>query len=366
MSLLSTRFHQQQQESSDASAFQRKSKDHLAACNARTQDLQATIREQHTGIERPRPPLQTFDTFSLLPVELRQMIWKCALRHPRLVRVLVCYKRIWGNNYYRWTVDRRDGSGVVYADGFPWLCELDATSAPVLFFVCQESREIALSTYDFVLLPCPPKNSVFTELSWSMSPKARQPDKHISHADITKKRAYFRPGQDTVYLSSGRNKIIDFLGSAREGEVETGSIKSLAIPLSCFESLAPKLLGHEAPFFGGLVELILITDKYNGNLDSNIEVMLAASGISVAPQNIEQQMESQQQKVPQMPVVKVMTESMLEAYVHGMEDASEKWRDLKTVQCHEQPNCTPKVSEAVWASAEDRCNSVILPYLKVK
>lgn len=104
-----------------------------------------------------------------------------------------------------------------------------------------------------------------------------------------------------------------FLGDARADELETRNIKSLAIPLLCFDPLARRLLGYEAPFLCRLVELILVTSENSQYLDSNTR------GMSVALRYIEEQMRSRQQKDPQMrfPVVKVMTESMLEAYVEG-------------------------------------------------
>lgn len=144
--------------------------------------------------------------------------------------------------------------------------------------------------------------------------------KPISYDELTEKRAYFRPGQDTVSLNSETHEIIRFLSCARANELETRNIKSLAIPLPCFDTLAHRLLGYEAPFLCGLVELILIANENTLYLDPNTR-MLVPRGISVAPQYIKEQMRSRQRKDPQMrfPVVKVMTESMLEAYVEGKE-----------------------------------------------
>ncbi|KAL5347581.1 hypothetical protein ACLOAV_006989 [Pseudogymnoascus australis] len=144
-------------------------------------------------------------------------------------------------------------------------------------------------------------------------PDANQIMKPISYPELTQTRAYFRPDQDTVSLDSEANDIIRFLGNARADELETRNIKSLAIPLLCFDTLARRLLGYEAPFLCGLVELILVTSENSEYLDFNTR------GMSVAPRYIKEQMRSRQQKDPQMrfPVVKVMTKSMLEAYVEG-------------------------------------------------
>ncbi|KAL5344251.1 hypothetical protein ACLOAV_010755 [Pseudogymnoascus australis] len=144
--------------------------------------------------------------------------------------------------------------------------------------------------------------------------------KPISYTELTQKRAYFRPGQDTVYLNSEPNEIVRFLSIARADELETRNIRSLAIPLPCFDTLVHRLLGYEAPFLGGLVELILITNENSEYLDFNTG-LLVAGGMSFAPQSIEERMRSRQQKDPQMrfPVVKVMTDSMLKEYVEGKE-----------------------------------------------
>lgn len=158
---------------------------------AQIKRLELTTHGKHARMERlraevPWPPLEAFHFFPQLPVELRRMISKYALR--RLVRALNVYKSFDTRAYNRVYRLSSDGSKIARADGL--LACANVVQLPLLCF--------------FLL----------SGVSWNCTSCMNLITKRIPHAELAQSRANFRPGQDTVYLSSETDDVIRFLGLA--------------------------------------------------------------------------------------------------------------------------------------------------------
>lgn len=296
--------------------------------------MQATIQQQNIHIDQQHAevsyqPLRSFHQFPKLLVEIRSMIWRYALPRPRLVRVVSPwamdeYLGKDRSNSVTLYIDRNDGVGRIDATGFAQLQEWPTASTHALLSICRESRQIALKTYDFAFSTRARSTSSFVEvtdnnpltqvhriLGKDNPPRIPLIERLVSLVEIARQGIRFQPNHDTIYFLTAGSDVWGILAEARADEFRTANIKSLAIRYGVFEQLAHLLLGFYAPSWSGLRELIVIVAEIDGQT-STID-------ISAAPEVIRQQVESYQEKDPQIrfPVVRVMTEAMLVDYIEG-------------------------------------------------
>ena len=293
----------------------------------------------------PWAPLETFDTFLDLPLEIRCEIWSYALPGPRLLTIgleeelLVVY------------VDRDNGDktrsrGSGFRNGataFRKMNEISIRKMPAIFHVCRESRRLALTAYEFCLSTSVSAASIVTQIIWVPAPDRLGSLDHkkrsalpwlresvgkeakrriVPHSDITHTGVRFRPACDTIYLRSDCYAFWSILTDAEATELKTENIQSLAIHYGTFEQMPFRLLGYDTPLFGGLRELIIIVEEHD-------EGELIRRNISVSPGVIQEQIERYQQELPHIrfPNVKVMTEAMLVEYVEGCDKTAIETRD---------------------------------------
>jgi hypothetical protein len=146
-------------------------------------------------------PLETFEPFPKLPLELRRLIWRYALPGPRLVTVIEALSSPDSGILF---IDRCDGSGKVLASGLTRLQEKSAKPPPLLR-VCRESRQVALGSYKFCFGTHVSDTSLLTEEFYSGSlfrrlageplPPYEPPVvRTVPHAERTWAGVCFRPG----------------------------------------------------------------------------------------------------------------------------------------------------------------------------
>jgi hypothetical protein len=199
------------------------------------------------------------------------MIWKYALPSPRLIRVAgsATIANDLGkssSNDVTLYIDRNDGPRRKCATSFTPLREYPAASVPALLSVCRESRRISLKAYDFAFVICPPQTASFVEVTnpnpftlFDRSKRPRLPviERIVPHVEIARPRIRFQPRHDTIYLEDE----IHLINEARVDELQTQTLRSLAVSLWCFINLEHRLLGYEAGFFSGLEELIIVVRR---------------------------------------------------------------------------------------------------------
>jgi 2EXR family len=258
-----------------------------------------------------------FERFAQLPPELRRLIWRYALPGPRLIMVVSANPSPGSGLLY---IDRCDGLGPRHTPGFSKLEEQPRGPPPSLFHVCRESRRLALESYEFCFNTRISSTSLLTEECHSSplfprhagqpSPAYKPPIvRPVPHAERTCAGVRFRPACDTIYLANAGYGIFQMLTHARADELETTNIQSLAVDFGCYEQVTFRLLGLDAPFLGGLKELVVIAEE-----DAEAErIGVLDAGVSRCREAVAAQVARLRVKHPRVrfPVVAVMTQAIL-------------------------------------------------------
>jgi hypothetical protein len=266
---------------------------------------------------RARLPSEMFERFAQLPRELRRLIWRYAFPGPRLITVVRANPSPGSGLLY---IDRCDGLGPRHTPGFSKLEEQPREPPPSLFLVCRESRRVALESYEFCFNTRISSTSLLTEECHSSplfprhtgqpSPPYKPPVvRPVPHAEKTWAGVRFEPACDTIYLANAGYSIFQMLTHARADELETTNIQSLAVDFGCYEQVTFRLLGLDAPFFGGLRELIVVVKE-----DPEAErIRVLDARVSRCREAVAGQVASLRAKHPGVgfPVVTVMTQAML-------------------------------------------------------
>ena len=218
---------------------------------------------------RARLPPEIFERFAQLPPQLRRLIWRYALPGPRLITVVRENPSPSSGLLY---IDRCDGLGSRHTPGFSRLKEQPRGPPPAHFHACRESRRVALESYEFCFGTRISSASLLTEECHSspLFPRhAGQPSlpykppvvRPVPHAERTWAGVLFQPACDTIYLANAGYSIFQMLIHGRADELKTTNIQSLAVDFGCYEQVPFRLLGLDAPFFGGLRELIVVAKE---------------------------------------------------------------------------------------------------------
>lgn len=145
----------------------------------------------------------------------------------------------------------------------------------------------------------------------------------VPHSQLRYPGVCFRPFGDIIYLNSSSWRAQSFLAGLKPNEIETSNILYLAVRHETFRSIfAWLLLGPEWPevnFFRGLKEMIVIAAYEDEEVTAFLPI-IGISGISDVRREVEEYIRSFQETKPglQLPIAKVMTESMLTMYVEGL------------------------------------------------
>jgi hypothetical protein len=299
----------------------------MASIQAQIAELGRQVAAQATQISRLNKEVrelrarlrpETFERFAQLAPELRRLIWRYALPGPRLIMVVKANPTPGGGLLY---IDRFDGLGPRHMPGFSKLEEQPRGPPPPLFDVCRESRRVALESYEFCFSTRIGSASLLTEECHSSplfprhagqpSPPYKRPVvRPVPHAERTWAGVRFQPVCDTIYLAEAGYSIFQMLTYARADELETTNIQSLAVDFGCYEQVPfRRLLGLDAPFFGGLRELIVVAKK-----DAEAErIPVLDAGVSRCREAVAGQVARLRAEHPgvELPVVTVVTQAML-------------------------------------------------------
>ncbi|KAH9206197.1 hypothetical protein DL95DRAFT_488261 [Leptodontidium sp. 2 PMI_412] len=236
----------------------------VAALKAQVQAQAVQISRLNAELDklRARLPwltLERFDLFPKLLPELRNRIWKYSLPAPRLITIglkddvplnTVDVDR--GNGFKRRASHKNLGGSMA---AFTKLHEMPALKSPVLLYVCKESRQLALSVFDFCLSTSLDASAVVTRTVWVLiqGPLSRENQQRcrilpwlrdqerqqyiVPHNEITSPGFRFRPAYDTIFLKVDDSEIWSILTSAEPTELKADKIQSLAISLTVFKQM---------------------------------------------------------------------------------------------------------------------------------
>jgi hypothetical protein len=287
--------------------------------------LNADLSKIRAGI--PWPPLEKFDLFPQLPVELRHQIWRYALRSARLLTIVQAPGRP-----IKWQV------GVDDDDDYVKIRLVETNSVPhskAFFTVCKESRDIALSTHANCLSYAITPTMQRTYVRWRNrngytgvaedSPKptfGKCQDsvcdgEAICHEAITFAGFRFQPTYDTIYLKTAGYPGMWSIISNEFAEAELGNIRSVAVDWFTMEQLDDEQFffgGNCSTYFHGLEELIIVAMEDRDAVEEGLEDY----GITAAQENVKErrrQVVIEWGRDTQIPIWRVMTETMLAEYV---------------------------------------------------
>jgi hypothetical protein len=285
--------------------------------------LNADLSKIRAGI--PWPPLEKFDLFPQLPVELRHQIWRYALRSARLLTIVGAPRPI----------NQQFGVGDDNAYLNVRLAETNSVPHSKAFFtVCKESRDIALSTHANCLSCAITPTMQRTYVCWrhrngytgvtedSPKPtfgKCQDSDcdgEAICHKAITFAGFRFQPTYDTIYLkATDSGWMWATIMSAEFAELEAGNIRSVAVDWCTMEQLYDEFFfGNQSTYFHGLEELIIVAMEDRDAVEEGLE----AFGITALQEIVKErrrQVVNEFGRDVQIPIWRVMTETMLAEYV---------------------------------------------------
>ena len=292
--------------------------------------VQATqISQLNTELGRlqarlPWQPIETFDLFPKLPIELRREIWRFALPGPRLLTLKVPDDSKKDDDIYgRVHIDRKgDGEWDMTCAFGTFEPERPLVDPPALLYVCKESRNVTLMEYEFCMSTFVPPDAVIEASSHTDSPR------HwiVNHDFLTYRGFRFQPARDTVYIKEYVWTVPSNLAFCRPTEIKTDNIRFLALTVSSFLYGEGSLSTWLSLLFNSLEELILIA------WDDDSEEVQGYGDLSVTEgrKAVQAYVQKEMQERPntRIPILRVMTEKLLAKYVSD-KHLPEKWQDSK-------------------------------------
>ncbi|KAM3066050.1 hypothetical protein ACMFMF_010368 [Clarireedia jacksonii] len=215
----------------------------------------------------------SFPQFPHLPQEVREMIWRLAFfasEAPRLIEV----QAKTDENLF-WNVDCENimypeptGSSVIqWSEKYP-------RAPSTLESVCKESRNVVENQWDWCFGDAHGEDLGMVELDTVNDTvnevKTNEVEKRLGSS--FRKGIQFLSDQDTIYIKTGKNGVLEGLKDARASTLNLGSVRRIALDTyfvshylvhkQLFEGWSNEDGITEEPMLKGLQELVVVMDNF--------------------------------------------------------------------------------------------------------